>query len=229
MTENFDSLNDWGRSSKTAIYILWLFLYCINLLTIVFSHPPEISWLELFILNLVSGFLFLFVAVSLSAYIRIYLEPETREWHACEHKSIQLIKAESTLSISNLKASPALSKSCGSVLMGLQAEIYLFFIFALSASYLKKFWLLEFMAYGFITWSILVYLITAVWLVRLKVLSRFITGDMIPYLILMPLMIVPLILEKYVALREPPEEKLRKTAAELQRFIKENKLYPLQS
>ena len=145
----------------------------------------------------------------------IFFDKDWREWHACEHKSVILITASIEPTIENLKKMPVTLTNCGVLIKGVDLEILTFVFlsfFACSLPNLEEFIIPLIPLYFFISisFSCCIYTLTNM------------ATDLFDYataIIALPIMAIPLLVEKFMALKEPSDEKLAQTAAELKEFI----------
>ena len=231
-TKNFDNKDLFPKSDTmtlnfmVAVSALLAFTFSlINLLS--HFHPQDhiISIITLLVLNGLIVPIFSYFFFSDAVYwtyglITMFFDKNCREWHTCEHKSAVLIEAGLEPTVENLKKMPATLLSCGTSIYGTRiGASTLSIMLALSHSLIPSNILtiiavllpipiISYICYGFILAS-----------KREKFRHCLIT------IIALPMIALPLITEKLFTLKEPSEEKYRKTAEELKHFIEFFQIY----
>lgn len=156
------------------------------------------------------------------AFFMNYFLQEMREWHACEHKSAVVLKAGLMPTIENLRRYSGVAELCGSAVMLLSLQI-------LWGSLLSIILSPEATTSPWPRVQPLVADVFALWGLGAVILliSSFL-GNPWPrtklFFLLFPAAILSLVVQKYYALKEPSEEKLRQTAEELASFVRKHGL-----
>lgn len=137
------------------------------------------------------------LATGILIGISFNMTRENKQWHACEHKSVILLRYEKETTLQNLKLAPKTLIGCGSSVctLGLQLGASAI-IFGLSTSLMAYLWLVS----------------TVCFVMYLFIFSNF------RYLLLVPsfpAMAISLCAEKFLFLKEPTEEQYRQTEKEL--------------
>lgn len=160
---------------------------------------------------------------------------EFREWHACEHKSIELLKLGKEITTDNLKKCPKVSVYCGSSLICMLNQYVLsLWVLLLTKDFLKNAIqnerpeMIEIMPAIFFVFSLMVLLGSTLFILATWVLDLASKYAKITKWLLLPLMFpgafLPLFVQWRYALKEPSREKLEQTVEDLKRFLAENNL-----
>ncbi|MBI4991593.1 MAG: DUF1385 domain-containing protein [Candidatus Harrisonbacteria bacterium] len=234
---DFDEYNDFTRSYSHRARLLEMFVgFLIS--TAIIALASILKKLSLLEIGITSFFLSLTIQIlitNLSTLWHLRQDSENREWHAAEHKSVVVLEAGLEPTVENLKKCPANLMFCGSVQMGIMMEICLLSVIA-NLFYLMpvEFWsilltptIISFLEITIIAafgmWiPILILSITAIILSPVKYRYQFVNLTLV---LSIPIAAIPLLGEKFFALKEPSEEKLRRTAEELKEFIEETDIY----
>lgn len=213
-----------------------IFLNMISvLLTIVFSlinflshfnpqgHIASLIALSALNILIVPAFSFLvFFNATSWAYqmIAMFSDKDSNEWHACEHKSIILIESGLKPTVKNLKKIPMTMMGCGISVYGTEIGVYTAIsILVLSHSIIPPSMMPAIM-------FLLMPLLASYFCFKLNPdLNCETPCNCLLVIFTIPIMAIPLVIERVFALREPSEEKYRETARELKRFIKINQIY----
>lgn len=221
----------YGPGKKASIFLVMISV----LLTIVFSlinflshfnpqgHIASLIALSAFNILIVPAFSFLvfFNATSwIYQMIAMFSDKDSNEWHACEHKSIILIESGLKPTVENLKKIPMTMMGCGISVYGTELGVYVAItILALSNSIIPP----DMMP---VIMFLLMPLLASYLCFRLNPnLNCETPCNCLLVIFAIPIMAVPLVIERIFALREPSEEKYRETARELKRFIKINQIH----
>lgn len=174
----------------------------------------------------ITGVILFFLCGIIYAAIETFRkETDTREWHACEHKSIVLIEAGETPSIEALARCPKTLFRCGT-----SCIIFLF-------QFLPMIWGIGLMTFvfdaPFIYTDIFIHGVIAMLMFILIIQARSISlcyrGPLLILLLplALPFFILPFIAEYFFTVKEPSKEKLHQTAEALTTFIQKHSLYEI--
>jgi len=156
------------------------------------------------------------------------LTSNIKEWHACEHKSLVLLKSGLEPTVLNLNRCHASLIFCGF------AEKLIQFIVLLSV------WTLGIMGFEIVVWPPVIKFVSAFYFLDSFILIIFVNfviceiqSDKHPeknpffwlfYIALLPIILPVIALEKMFVLKRPSQDKLEETARALKEFIENNEL-----
>lgn len=169
-----------------------------------------------------------FWAAAVFIFWLLRKDRETREWHACEHKSYMLLKEGLEPTVENLRACPAIFVDCGTSLtlslIELASALWLIFFLAMlipiqnnaalslvvGAALIA---LTMFLLIWLVFWYIAGFVLETKLEIHAKILQKFMP-------LFWPVLALPVLIQKYCAIKEPSENKLRQTAEELGELLK---------
>lgn len=169
------------------------------------------------------------IVLGVSILRALSLTSNLKEWHACEHKSLVLLKSGLEPTVSNLNRCHASLIFCGF------AEI------AAQASFLMSSWTLVITGLEVVAWPPAVKLISAfylldffIWIIFMNLALPEIQNNPHPqknpffwlfYIALLPTILPVIVLEKMFVLKKPSQERLEETARVLKEFVENNEIY----
>lgn len=157
------------------------------------------------------------------------LTSNQKEWHACEHKSLVILKSGLEPTVSNLNRCHASLVFCGFA----QNSILLIFLISL--------WTLGITGFEIVSWPPAIKLVSIFCFLESFILTVFVNlampemqSDENPqknlffwffYVALLPIILPVIVLEKILVLKAPSADKLEETALVLREFIQNNQVY----
>lgn len=199
------SLDDGSEKAVDLIRIIGKLFYVVSMMGLmvnVLIYPPDyslgkIAWLLLTIVTL-NNFI-----VSTSTLIPLSFDKQTREWHACEHKAIELIASGKDATYENLASQHMVSIHCGTAGIVMSNQLLMTAWGVGTCLY----WLSD--DYAAICISILfLFFGSCLSLIILKDFAEYLRPSSLEYLVALPASIFPYLVERFFALKEPPREKM---------------------
>ena len=228
--------NYWNEYNKPAnekhVNLNLILMYLAVLITVIISvslttmnllalnHKEPMGYLELYIrifLQPIAYYAIIFYTLRwIEGIIFLSFFKDFRQWHACEHKSIVLLKAELEPTVENLKSCPMTLMNCGVVIGGtvLMAFNVLLGFMAINNLFSPE------AEIALITIELTIF--TSYLFFRVTISAQIEKLSLIYPILALPAAALPLLAQKLLTLKEPSDEKLAQTAAELKRFVEFN-------
>jgi len=211
--ENFSDLRDYTLTSIAALMAAGLGL--LNFSDFNFQMPYW--YLKFFfhaiIFPLIYFLIFRHTFFLINVMNIFFSQKDVMEWHACEHKSITLLKAGLKPTITNLRSCPTTVMNCGTAITMISLECLNILVLLGAASRH-----LPIESRAIIVGISLMILISSIFFNIATHIQVTKTTLIIPVLAL-PAAALPLLIERIFALKEPSEEKLSQTSARLKKFL----------
>ena len=228
--------NYWNEYNKPAnekhVNLNLILLYLAVLITVIISvslttmnllalnHKEPMGYLELYIrifLQPIAYYAIIFYTLRwIEGIIFLSFFKDFRQWHACEHKSIVLLKAELEPTVENLKSCPMTLMNCG---VAIDGTVLMAFNVLLGFMAINNLFPPE-VEIALITIELTIF--TSYLFFRVTISAQIEKLSLIYPILALPAAALPLLAQKLLTLKEPSDEKLAQTAAELKRFVEFN-------
>lgn len=226
--DEIDKRNREKTGFKIFEVVIVAVILCFVYLGVVFSMRTAVlePWT-----SLASTFLATPAAMLLVSVFLPRLTSNQKEWHACEHKSLALLKSGLEPTVSNLNRCHASLIFCGFAQNSIQ------FVFLISM------WTLGITGFEIVSWPSAVKLASIFYLLDSFILTVFINlampeiqSDENPqknpffwlfYVASLPTILPIIVLEKMLVLKTPSPDKLEETALVLREFVQNNRVYKI--